>query len=411
MNQYPTPGWPPPGSQPQQAAPPPGAVPYGPPAPGGAPAPAYGQAPYGQPAYGPGPYGMPPQPGWQAAPPGAAPVYLPPTGPAYPGMAAPAFALNAPQGNPRAKAAAKTMNRMCLCVIAQTAASFLWSFLFSALVAFSGADLLTDHMAYLWLSAALVPLSTALPFALYLALGKKDPAQYLRFGKVGFLTGLLCVLGGLAICMLGNYPAFFLQDLLGFFGYQPTSSVALGGENTWASLALEFCSTAVLVPVMEEFAFRGVLFSALRKHGTGFAVVGSALVFSLVHLDASSVLFAFIAGLVFGFLYARTNNLWVTIAIHGLNNGIAVLTGYLDLLVPESAAELANALFLLVPIGVGLAALVLLGVFRRKLFPRGNWQETPYPLEAGEAAQGVVRAPLFWVTVAMMLAYTFTLFL
>ena len=94
-----------------------------------------------------------------------------------------------------------------------------------------GVDLFADNMAYLWLSAALVPLSTALPFALYLLVGKKDLPQYLRFEKVGFLTGLLCVVGGLAICILGNYPAFFLQEsqkLLVYLFHKP-----IGGEKRY----------------------------------------------------------------------------------------------------------------------------------------------------------------------------------
>ena len=59
---------------------------------------------------------------------------------------------------------------------------------------------------------------------------------------------------------------------------------------------------------------------------------------------------------------------------------------------------------------LGEAALVVLWVFRRKLFPKSVWQETPFPLEAGRAARATVRAPLFWVTAAMMLVYTAALF-
>ena len=139
-------------------------------------------------------------------------------------------------------------------------------------------------------------------------------------------------------------------------------------------------------------------------------MVGSALVFAFVHLDASSVLFAFIAGLVFGFLYARTNNLWVTIAIHGLNNGIAVVSGYLDLFVPAGLADLVSSLLLLVPIALGIAALVVLWVFRRKLFPSRAWQGDPLPPGDRRAARATVRASLFWVTAAMMLTYTAALF-
>ena len=130
------------------------------------------------------------------------------------------------------------------------------------------------------------------------------------------------VLAGLSICFLGNYPAMAVQRFFGMFGYEAAGS--LTNVTTWQEFALEFFSTAIVVPVMEEFAFRGVLFSGLKKHGTAFAVVDSALVFSFLHLDFSNVLFALIAGLVFGFLYAKTKNLWLTILIHALNNGYAV---------------------------------------------------------------------------------------
>ncbi len=323
----------------------------------------------------------------------------------YPPIAPP-FAVKPPR-DPRLTGATKTLNLMCLLVLFQTAASFVWTFLFQSLLLAAHVNLLTDPLAYQLLTGALVPLSTALPFFFYL-LAKGNPAECLRFEKVGFSTALLCVLAGLALCMLGNFPAFAIQDFFGNFGYEPAQDVAAGQES-WLMLALEIFSTAIVVPVMEEFAFRGVLLSSLRRYGSGFAIAASALVFSLVHLDFSSVVFALICGLVFGFLYVRTNNLWITISIHALNNLLAVLGSYGEFLFGDGA-EVFEILTMTVPLLLGALAMLLLILFRRGLFRLpGVWDGQS--LTAGESAGAIVRAPLLWVIVSFMALYTVSLFI
>ncbi len=368
----------------------PGVPPMGPP-PGYPPYPGMGQgypAPYGA-------YPMPAQPGWYAAP-----VYAPPYVPG-----------EKPLRDPRQKGATRTMNRMCLLLLAQFALSLFWQFPLQMLLALVGVDIFQNSLGYQWLSGVLVPLATALPFVAYLAFRKDDPADYLKFEKVGFSGGLLCVLGGLAVTLLGNYPATFVSNFFGSFGYESASSYVGGGESLQVVL-LDIAITAVLVPFMEEFAFRGVVLSALRKYGIGFSIVASALIFGMAHMDFSTVVFAFVAGLVFGFLYAKTNNLWLPVIIHSLNNLIAVLGSHGEFLFGDMA-YFVNNLLMLVPLGVGLVALVLLLVFKRGMFiglrsPR--YDGPAQPLGAGESAASIVRAPMFWVVVGLMALYTLSLF-
>ena len=368
----------------------PNVPPMGPP-PGYPPYPGMGQgypAPYGA-------YPMPAQPGWYAAP-----VYAPPYVPG-----------EKPLRDPRQKGATRTMNRMCLLLLAQFALSLFWQFPLQMLLALVGVDIFQNSLGYQWLSGVLVPLATALPFVAYLAFRKDDPADYLKFEKVGFSGGLLCVLGGLAVTLLGNYPATFVSNFFGSFGYESASSYVGGGESLQVVL-LDIAITAVLVPFMEEFAFRGVVLSALRKYGIGFSIVASALIFGMAHMDFSTVVFAFVAGLVFGFLYAKTNNLWLPVIIHSLNNLIAVLGSHGEFLFGDMA-YFVNNLLMLVPLGVGLVALVLLLVFKRGMFigPRSPRYDGPsQPLGAGESAASIVRAPMFWVVVGLMALYTLSLF-
>ncbi len=378
-----------------------------------------GQAPSAAAPQGPAPYGAPPAaPGWvpqgqvfqgqvpsAAVPQGPAPYGAPP---AAPGCGyQPAYPMAAPARDPRKKGASSTINRMGLLLLAQVALSFIWQFPLQMLLALVGVDLFRNALGYQWLSGVLVPLSTALPFAAYLFFRKKDPSDYLKFEKVGFTGGLLCVVAGLGVVLLGNYPALLVQQFLGNFGYESPGSILSQGESLEAIL-LEIAVTAVLVPFMEEFAFRGVILSALRKYGIGFSIVVSGVLFGLAHLDASSVVFATIAGLVFGFLYAKTNNLWLTVLIHALNNLIAVLGSHGEFLF-GSQANLVGNLIMLVPMGLGVVALILLLCLKRKMFisvgsPR--YDGPAQPLRAGESAGALVRAPVFWVVVGLMVLYT-----
>ena len=356
--------------------------------------------------------GVPPQAPAQDWPQGA-PPQAPAQGSPAPWQNAPSYAppFSLQQEDPRRRGASHTLNHMCLLSLAQTGLSFVWQVPLMLLLSVLGVDILTNAMGYQWLSAVLVPLATALPFAAYLLFRKEDPAHYLKFERVGFTGGLLCVLAGLAISLLGNYPALFVQEFFGLFGYSSSGGYTAQGE-AWPSILLEIAVVAVLVPFMEEFAFRGVILSSLRRYGLGFSVVASALVFGMAHLDFSTVVFATISGLALGFLYAKTNNLWLVVLIHGLNNLIAVLGSHADFLFGDMSILISN-LIVFVPILLGLLSLLLLLIFKRGMFisagsPR--YDGPAYPLKAGESASAIVRAPAFWVAAGLMALYTLSLF-
>lgn len=343
------------------------------------------------------PQSQPPQAPYPGSPPGAAPQW----GPVF----------RPDRRDPRRLGASRALNRMSLLALAQVGLSFVWQIPLMLLLALLGVDILTNDMGYLWLSAALVPLSTALPFVAYLALGRKDPAACFKFQPVGFTGGMLCVLAGLAVALLGNYPAVLVQDFLSNFGYESSAGYVSQAE-TWPAILLEFAVVAVLVPFLEELVFRGVVLSSLRPYGIGFSIVASALVFGLAHLDISSVTFAIVAGLAMGFIYARTNNLWLTVAIHALNNAIAVASSHTEFFFGEDAV-LAGNLLVLLPIGLGVLSMLMLLLFKRDVFitrrsPR--YDGPAAPLGPGMSAAAIGKAPAFWVTVGLVLLYTLTLF-
>jgi membrane protease YdiL (CAAX protease family) len=101
---------------------------------------------------------------------------------------------------------------------------------------------------------------------------------------------------------------------------------------------------AILVAIVEEIFFRGLVFEGLRRHlGLRTAVLGSALLFGLAHLDLHQGVAAGLLGVQLGALRAVLG-LPVAIFAHALNNTAAVLarTGGLE----TSAASLALAALL-----------------------------------------------------------------
>jgi len=77
-------------------------------------------------------------------------------------------------------------------------------------------------------------------------------------------------------------------------------------------------------PVCEEIFFRGIILEGFaKKYDPTKAIIFSALIFGLIHLQPLQVIGAFFAGLILGWIYLKTKSLWVVIALHVINNFIA----------------------------------------------------------------------------------------
>lgn len=80
-------------------------------------------------------------------------------------------------------------------------------------------------------------------------------------------------------------------------------------------------SFGVLGPLEEEIFFRGVVFNFFRKKmKLIFAIILSALIFSLSHLNPAAYFHTFVFGLVSAYIYFRWGNLWYPFVLHLLTN-------------------------------------------------------------------------------------------
>ena len=98
-------------------------------------------------------------------------------------------------------------------------------------------------------------------------------------------------------------------------------------------ILLGFISVVVVAPIIEEFLFRGFLYSQLRRSflRDWGAVAVSSLVWTAIHFqyEVGILFFLFLFGLFLGYFRIKYNSLLIPVALHALNNLIAfILTIY-----------------------------------------------------------------------------------
>ena len=125
-----------------------------------------------------------------------------------------------------------------------------------------------------------------------------------------------------------------------------------------------FLYASILAPIAEELLFRGYVLRTLRPFGKKFAVFASAFLFGLFHGNLLQTPYAFLMGLLLGYVAVEYSVMWA-IGVHVFNNLVlADFLSRLTKLLPAAAGELVN----LVLLGGCLAASgVILIVKRREI--------------------------------------------
>ncbi len=141
-------------------------------------------------------------------------------------------------------------------------------------------------------------------------------------------TAALCLFSGACL----QFPLTELSNLLHHYVLGPDSlerQLALQQMIEAPSMArglLVITCLVALIPTMEELFFRGFLLFGMReRYGAVPAVLGSACLFGVSHLNAVAAVYATVAGLVLGWLALRTRSIWPGIALHAAVNAMPVL--------------------------------------------------------------------------------------
>jgi membrane protease YdiL (CAAX protease family) len=143
---------------------------------------------------------------------------------------------------------------------------------------------------------------------------------------------------------LGGAPGGSLKAVAAYAAFIPVYIFAVCPVNSWitgdrlqeiveeyqnnpelASSALYLLLTCALIPVMEEFLFRGVLYGGLRARFPAWAaILVSGVIFGLLH-DWAAVLPITALGFLLGFIREWTRSLVPVMIVHALHNSWTLL--------------------------------------------------------------------------------------
>lgn len=176
-----------------------------------------------------------------------------------------------------------------------------------------------------------------IPAVLYSLLEQGKVAHTLKADRI---PPYKCMVAGLLI-ILGSIPLIsplvqinsmiplpkFLEYLREAEAGQQALQNSFFHSTSAGHIILLSLAVALLPAIAEEFFFRGTIQRLLRSSGAGavVSIVASALLFAIVHMSFSNFLALFFMGLMLGAIYELTDNLWVPIAGHFLNNMLTII--------------------------------------------------------------------------------------
>ena len=119
-------------------------------------------------------------------------------------------------------------------------------------------------------------------------------------------------------------PSLWLQSVLDFLPNFAGEELLDFIQHRWGYLVV-----CILAPLAEEVIFRGAVLRTMLEHWEGSkrwtAIIISALLFGLAHMNPAQIPHAFLMGVLLGWIYERSRSLIPCVVLHCANNTIAYL--------------------------------------------------------------------------------------
>lgn len=148
---------------------------------------------------------------------------------------------------------------------------------------------------------------------LFINITKKIPNTNIKKSKVNGKSITLCFLLQFTALMIMNVLVNIFANISG-----QELSTDLNTLTPYMIFML-----IVFNPIVEEFVFRKVFADKLLKYGELFYMLVSAFCFAIVHgvsLGIPQIIYTFMLGMIWSYLFAKTGNIKLPILLHSLSN-------------------------------------------------------------------------------------------
>lgn len=147
----------------------------------------------------------------------------------------------------------------------------------------------------------------------------------LRFHKIKLSSALMSVLFTLLIM-----PLVTVLNAISMF-FTENAVAAMQEEILGVTFPVMLFMIGIFGPFCEEFVFRGMVYGGYVKSGSRFwAILLSALLFGLMHMNFNQAIYAFAIGILFALLMEATDSLWAPMLCHMIFNSEQVCLMYLS---------------------------------------------------------------------------------
>lgn len=171
---------------------------------------------------------------------------------------------------------------------------------------------------------------------------KTLPAEKPQRRSIGAGQFLVAVIMCFGFVYITNFLGNIITSIIGILkggSVQNQLMDVTGSVSLWMiALYMVICA-----PILEEYIFRKLIVDRTIRYGQGTAVLVSGLMFGLFHGNLNQFVYAFVLGAFLAFLYVKTGNLKITIAIHMMINfmGGLVSSALMRMIDLDEYAELA----------------------------------------------------------------------
>ncbi len=169
----------------------------------------------------------------------------------------------------------------------------------------------------------LVEVFMVLPCWAYLWIQKKSIRECVTFEPFGWKVGVLLL--PLAFCV--DKVAEFINVLSQLFVPNEIGSYMVAFVQEYP-FPVAFFVIAVTPAVCEELIYRGILYSGYRKSGKWLAIILTAFLFGIMHMNLNQFSYAFALGILFALINEMTGSMLPSMLLHLYVNGRSVVVLY-----------------------------------------------------------------------------------
>ena len=182
-------------------------------------------------------------------------------------------------------------------------------------------EIVEDKLMYYGIYFIIILFGTVIPFFLMRKLFKVTLRRFNQSIAASFIDLFVQAIVFFVVCIALTYISNLLFSYMGMEG-KLISGIGLSYDDANLTYPLYVFMLIFVTPLLEEYAFRGVLLNVLSRYGKRFALVASSVIFALAHLNFAEMIPAFVMGIQLGKTELRYKSIQPTIVIHVLFNAL-----------------------------------------------------------------------------------------